>query len=131
MKVKNSVVCYVGCTSTMCMFSVDLALSKKLLVLVKCSELDTAKIAPAPTLETPTLLCLFLRNVVLPVNVRVLLRAVIPHPNLHLSLKDSHPHWLCMNSLFSARVMLVLCTVSAVPKLSWKEQLTSLVYSED
>ena len=54
---------------------------------------------------------------------------MIPHPNLHLT--DSHPHWLCMNLLFSARVMLVLCTVSAVPRLSWKEQLTSLAFCVD
>ena len=77
------------------------------------------------------MLYLFLRKVVFPVNVRVLLRAVIPHPNLQLSLEDSHPHWLCTNSLFSARLMLVLYTVSAVPRLSWKEKLTSLAHSED
>ena len=63
-----------------------------------------------------------------PVNVKLLSKAVIPQPNIHMSVNDPHAHWLCINSLFSARIMLVLYTVSAVPWLSWKEQLTSLVY---
>ena len=57
-------------------------------------------------------------------NVRLLLRVVIPHPSLKLSLDDSHAHWLCINLLSSA-VMLVLCSASAVP---WK---TSLAYCVD
>ena len=81
----------------------------KLMIPVKCSELADAQIAPELYLK----LALFLRKVVFPVNVTALLRAVIPHPNLH----HLHPHWLLMNLLSSARVMLVLCTASAVPRL--------------
>ena len=33
--------------------------------------------------------------------------------------------WLCVNSLCSAKVMLMLYTASAIPKLSWKEHLSS------
>ena len=58
----------------------------KLLVPVKCSELANAQIAPALFL----LLALFSRKEVFPVNVRLLLRVVIPHPSLKLSLDDSH-----------------------------------------
>ena len=99
----------------------------KLLIPIKFSELADAQIAPELYLE----LALFSKKVVFPVNVRVLLRAVRPHPNLYLPLNDLPPHWLHMNSVASARVMLVLCTASAVPRLSWKEQLTSLAYSVD
>ena len=60
-----------------------------------------------------------------PVNVRLLLKVVIPHPNPRVSLSDSHAHWLWVNLLF-ARVIPVLCTPNAVPRLPWKEQLTSL-----
>ena len=66
----------------------ELTLSKKLLVPVKCSELATAKIAHAPTSELLryVLLWVFLRKVVVPVNVSLLLRAVTPHPNIHFSV---------------------------------------------
>ena len=55
----------------------------KLLVPVKCSELANAQIAPALFL----LLALFSRKEVFPVNVRLLLRVVIPHPSLN-------SHWM-------------------------------------
>ena len=35
---------------------------------------------------------------------------------------------LCVNSVFPERVMLVFFTTSAVPRLSWKEQLASSAY---
>ena len=63
-------------------------------------------------------------------NVRLLLKVVIPQPNSRISLNDPHAHWLCIN-LFSTRVTLVLFTASAMPMLSWKEQLTSLVFCVD
>ena len=69
-----------------------------------------------------------------PVNDRLLLKAVIAHPNLHPSLNDSlndlHPQWLYVNLMF-VKVMLVLRTVSPLPRLSWKEQLTSSAYNID
>ena len=67
-------------------------------------------------------------------NVMVLLRATIPHPNscTSKSLNDRQVHWLCTNLLFPTRVMLVLFTAaSAVPRLPWKEQLTSLAFCVD
>jgi len=60
----------------------------------------------------------FPRNTVFPVKVSLQLRAVIPHP----PKQDSQ--WLWLN-LFSARVVFVLFTTSAVPGLSWNKQLTS------
>ena len=44
-------------------------------------------------------------------NVRLLVKVVIPQPNSHDLLDDRHAHWLCMN-LLSARVTLVLFTGS-------------------
>ena len=73
-----------------------------------------------------SIVALLLRKVVFPVNVRLLSDAMIPPPNTTL------PHaLLCVNSVFPDRVMLALFTASAVPLLSWKEQLTSSVYCVD
>ena len=63
-------------------------------------------------------------------NVRLLLKVMMPQPNSRNSLNDPHAHWLCMN-LFSTRMTLVFFTASAVPMLSWKEQLTSLAFCVD
>ena len=129
---KRHLFCYVNCTTDSyfitdfyCMTtSIDIV-NTKLLMPLKFSVIATAQIAPAPTSEACTLYHLFFRKVVFPVNVRILFRAVIPHPELHLLLNGSQAHCFWVNS-FSTRVMLVLHTVSAVPTLSWKEQLTSL-----
>ena len=64
----------------------ELTLSKIFLVPLK---LATAKIAPALALVASKLCSLFSRKVVFPVNVRMLLRVVIPHPG-----NDPHSHWL-------------------------------------
>ena len=56
------------------------------------------------------------RKIVFPVNVRLLLRAMIAPAEMLLQSP-----WLFVNSLFPDRVMLVLFTISAVPMLSWKE----------
>ena len=67
-----------------------MVVSQNSFVPLKLSELVTAKIAPALSkCLCPELLHLFPEKVVFPVNVRVLLRAVIPHPNLHKSVNDS------------------------------------------
>ena len=65
-------------------------------------------------------------KVMFPMNVRLLLKtAMLPPSTKEL---DFVP-WLRVKSIFPARVTLALFTTSAVPMLSWKEQLTSSAYS--
>ena len=85
----------------------------KLLVPLKLSiVLSDAMIAPPwPPLYNIAVLP---RKVVLPVNVRLLLRAEIPPP----PTQELDPvQWLCVNSVFPARLTVVLITTSAVPRL--------------
>ena len=63
-----------------------------------------------------------------PVNASLLLRAMIAHPTPPVMLLQD---LVCANLVFPARVMLVLFTKSAVPRLSWKEQLFSSVCCVD
>ena len=60
-------------------------------------------------------------------NAMLLLRATMPPPPIHVS----ESQWLCVNTVVPARVTVVLSTTSAVPRLSWKEQLTSSVCCVD
>ena len=98
----------------------------KLFISLNCNELNDAQIAPAQDEDE-----LFLWKVVFPMNVKMLLKVVIPQPNSHKVLNDSHAHLFLMNWLFPARVMLLLYIARAMPMLSWKEQLTSLADSEN
>ena len=87
-------------------------------------------IAPPPNAEPPNGQCLNVallsRKVVFPVNLRLLLKAMIAPPRILL------PHaLLCLNSVLPVRVISVLFTTSAVALLSWKEQLTSSVRCVD
>jgi len=101
----------------------------KLFISLNCNELNDAQIAPAQDKQEEV--GLFLWKVVFPMNVKVLLKVVIPQPNSHKVLNNSHAHLFLMNWLFPARVMLVLYIARAMPMLSWKEQLTSLTDSEN
>ena len=66
------------------------------------------------------------RLIVFPVNVRLLLEAMIAPPSTMI------PHaLLCVNSVLPARVISGLLTTSAVAGLPWKEQLTSSVRCVD
>ena len=72
--------------------------------------------AKIPPLCGPSNVAIFSRKVVFPVNVRLLLTAVIPLAPLQVF----DLQWLCLNWLFPAKVMLEFFTTSAVARLSWK-----------
>ena len=99
----------------------------KLVVPLKLSTVwFNVTIAPPPNAEPPNGQCLNVallsRKVVFPVNVRLLLEAMIAPPSLMIPQA-----LLCVNSVLPDRVMSVLFTTSVVPLLPWKEQLTSSV----
>ena len=62
----------------------------------------------------------------------LLSRAMIPPAVIMSSFLVTIPQGvLCVNSVFPERITLVFFTTSAVPRLSWKEQLASSAYCVD
>jgi len=62
---------------------------------------------------------LFPRKVVFLVNVSLLLKLVIPHPNPCISLNDSHAHWVCEKFVICQSNACVAYTKCST-KVPWK-----------